>query len=159
MKNKILILIIALFLTQIYLASALTITSVKTNPGEVQPGGKFTLELKIENNLNTDIKNVVVSLILSSAQETIPFAPYQSSSEYTIDEIENGEDEKASFDLIVFSDAVSGTYTIPVQVSYDNKSENLGVVTVIVNAKPKIDLRIKRSFERVKKLLTKKDEK
>jgi len=28
-----------------------------------------------------------------------------------------------------------------------------------INAKPKIDLRIKRSFERVKKLLTKKDEK
>jgi len=146
MKTKFFILLTAIFLTQIYLASALTITSVISNPAEVQPGEKFSLDLKIENTLNQDIEDVVVSLVLSSAQGTIPFAPYQSSNEIRIDSIDEDDNEKANFDLMAFSDSVSGTYTIPVQVSYtlDNgtrvSNENLGVVSVIINAKPKIDV-------------------
>jgi len=136
MKNKILISIIAIFIAQLYLASALTISSVKSNPSEVQPGEKFALELKIENNLDKDVENVIVDLDLN---EKIPFAPYQSSNEVRIEEIGEGDEEKVSFDLIAFSDAVSGTYTIPVHIKYNNETENF-LVSVIINAKPKIDV-------------------
>ena len=136
MKNKILISIIAIFIAQLYLASALTISSVKSNPSEVQPGEKFALELKIENNLDKDVENVIVDLDLN---EKIPFAPYQSSNEIRIEEIGEGDEEKVSFDLIAFSDAVSGTYTIPVHIKYNNETENF-LVSVIINAKPKIDV-------------------
>lgn len=146
MKTKILIFLTAIFFAQIYLVSALTIASVTSNPSEIQPGEKFSLGLEIENNLEEDIENVIVSLILNDKTNPVPFAPYQSSSEYTIEDISEGDDEKASFDLIAFSDALSGTYTIPVQVSYrlDNGTqslfESLGIVSVIINAKPKIDI-------------------
>jgi len=136
MKNKILISIIAIFIAQLYLASALTISSVKSNPSEVQPGEKFALELKIENNLDKDVENVIVDLDLN---EKIPFAPYQSSNEIRIEEIGEGDEEKVGFDLIAFSDAVSGTYTIPVHIKYNNETENF-LVSVIINAKPKIDV-------------------
>jgi len=154
-KTKVWVLLTAIFLTQLYLASALTISSAETIPNEVQPGERFSLDLKVENNLNEDVENVVVSLVLEPTVSTTtgqiiyqpPFAPYQSSSEATIEEINNGDDEKIGFDLTAFSDAVSGTYNIPVKVSYtlsDNgtrvNNEGLGVISVVVNAKPKIEL-------------------
>jgi len=153
--NKFWILLTAIFITQLYLASALTITSATSNPKEIQPGEKFSLDLKIENNLDEDAENVVVSLILNGIvnpttgqiiSAAVPFAPYQSSNEVRIDTIESDDRETASFDLIAFSDAVSGTYTIPVQVSYNNQSpESLGVVSVVVNAKPKIETSLENS--------------
>jgi hypothetical protein len=139
---KVLVLFAALFIAQLYLASALTIRSATSNPSEVQPGEKFTLDLKIENDLNHDIDNVIVSLDLTK----IPFAPYKSSNEAQIDRIDKNDDEKADFDLTAFSNAVSGTYLVPVMISYTYngingtavQNESLGVVSVIVNAKPNI---------------------
>ncbi len=152
-KNKFWVLLTAIFIAQLYLASALTISSVSSSPGEVQPGERFSLDLKIENDLEKNIENVIVRLDLSDINpitgETIypvPFAPYQSSNEVTIETIDEGDDERASFDLIAFSDATSGTYNIPVQVSYTEIGEArekdipLGLVSVIVNAKPKIEV-------------------
>jgi len=137
-RNRFWILLTAIFLAQIYLVSSLTINSVSSNPNEVQPGEKFSLDLKIENNLDDDIENVIVSLDL---EKTLYFAPYQSSNEVMIDEIGSGDDEKASFDLIVSSDAVSGTYNIPVQITYYNlTTPEKFLVSVIINAKPKIDV-------------------
>jgi len=144
MKTKFLILFAAIFIVQIYMASALTIRSATSNPSEVQPGERFSLNLKIENNLNEDVEDIVVNLVLSSGQTVIPFAPYQSSNEVRIDDIAEDDKENADFDLMTFSDATSGTYTIPVQVSYTLSNgtrvsnENLGIVSVIINAKPKI---------------------
>jgi len=141
-----LIVFAAVFLTQIYLASALTISSVDSNPNEVQPGEKFSLDLKIENNLDEDINNVVVSLTLNNPANTLPFAPYQSSNEVRIDNIDKDDSERADFDLTAFSNAVSGTYLIPVQISYELsngtpvQNEPLGLVSVIINAKPNIEV-------------------
>jgi len=154
MKTKFWILFITLFVAQLYLVSSLTISSVTSNPGEVQPGEKFSLDLKIENNLNQDIEDVVVSLELNGVNPTtgqvissVPFAPYQSSSEVRIDSISEDDKENANFDLMTFSDSASGTYTIPIKISYTLSSngtriddENLGVVSVIINAKPEIDI-------------------
>ncbi|HTZ41799.1 MAG TPA: hypothetical protein VMC07_01160 [Candidatus Omnitrophota bacterium] len=152
MKTKTLVLFAAITLAifaQIYLASALTINSASTTPSEVQPGDQFKLGLTVENNLPDDAENVIVSLVLNSAQT--PFAPYQSSNEDRVDEILSDDSEKMSFDLTVLSSAVSGTYTVPVEASYtigngtNVTHEDLGVVSVIVNAKPSIDVSLEDS--------------
>ncbi|MCX6746754.1 MAG: hypothetical protein NTU63_01315 [Candidatus Pacearchaeota archaeon] len=147
MKNKILILLTAIVILQIYLASALIISSTTSNPAEVQPGETVKLDLTIKNDLNQDVEDVVVSLVLNNPANPLPFAPYQSSNEYKIDTINEDEHEIAKFNLIVFADANSGTYTIPVKVSYTesdtgNSKEDvdLGLVSIIINAKPKIDV-------------------
>jgi len=151
--TKILMILAVLFLAQMCLASALTISSVISSPREVQPGEKFSLDLKIENNLNEEINDVVISLILNAnvnlitgqiISPALPFAPYQSSNEIRIDSINGDDEEKASFDLIVSSDAISGTYTIPVTINYNlnngtPKTEDF-LVSVIINAKPNIEV-------------------
>jgi hypothetical protein len=151
MKTKIWILLISIFLVQICLASALTIGSVTSSPEKVQPGGKISLSLEIRNDLEEDISSVAVTLnlnVISSATgqviSTIPFAPYQSSNEDRVGDIDEDDEKQANFDLIAFSDATSGTYTIPVTATYtlDNgtvvQDEPLGMITLIVNAKPNI---------------------
>lgn len=143
-KIKFLVLFAVILVTQIYLASALAISSATTNPNEVQPGEHFSLSLKVENTLNEDIENIIVSLNLNSQ---LPLAPYQSSNQVQIDRIDSGDSEIATFDLSALSSGISGTYLIPVQISYtlqsngtDVKNENLGVVSVVINAQPKIDI-------------------
>ncbi len=147
MKNKILILFAAIVIVQLYLISALAIKSTSSDPDEIQPGEKFSLNLKIENDLGKDVTEVVIKLGLN---EKIPFAPYQSSSEYNIGEINKDDNENANFDLIAFSDATSGTYMIPVTVSYNNgipvEDEPLGLVSIIINAKPKIAISSENSI-------------
>jgi len=160
MKTKLLILFAAIFIAQFYLVSSLTISSVTTDPTEIQPGQQVSLDLTIKNNnQDFDVNNVVVSMNLNGlvqqvgvSQQTIypavPFSPYQSSSQRTIDTISSDSHESIHFDLSADSNAVSGTYNIPLIATYtldDNtgngtlvSNEFLGVVTVIVNAKPNI---------------------
>lgn len=145
MKTKLFIILTALFLAQICLASALTISSVSTNPSEVQPGEKVTLKLVIENDLNQNIENVVVTVNATSSS-AIPFAPYQSSNEERIDGIDEDDKEDVSFDLITLSDAKSGTYTIPITITYTLSEDEIsgtpytGLVSIIINAKPNIEI-------------------
>lgn len=145
MKIKFLVLFAVILVAQVYLASALTISSATTNPSEIQPGDHFSLSLKVENTLSEDIENIVISLNLNGQ---LPLAPYQSSNQVQIDRINSGDDEIANFELSALSNGVSGTYLVPVQISYNLQSnasappinENLGVVSIVVNAKPQIDI-------------------
>lgn len=143
--TKILILFAAIFIAQLYLVSALTISSVTSNPAQIQPGETTTLSLNIKNDLNEEIENVIITLGLNNPASQLPFAPYQSSSSVRIDNINDGESERASFNLLAFSDAASGTYLIPVHATYNLEGNttlippaDLGVVSITINAKPDI---------------------
>ncbi|HTY43616.1 MAG TPA: hypothetical protein VMC80_00015 [Patescibacteria group bacterium] len=155
MKTKILILFAAIFIAQLYLASALTISSAISNPNQIQPGQQIGLDLSIKNDLNNDVNNVAVSLNLNGLVQQIgtsqqiiypavPFSPYQSSNQKVIDSISSDDHESVHFDLTANSDAPSGTYSIPITATYtlDNgtvvPNEQIGVVSIIVNAKPNI---------------------
>lgn len=146
--TKILLITAAIIIASVVLvnlASALTITSVSSSPGEIQPGGKVSLDLTIRNNLDDDVENVVISLVLNDPKNPLPFAPYQSSNEVRFSSLDSDDEKDASFDLIAFSNAASGTYLIPVQIDYtltdnETKAEDTGLVSVIVNAKPEIDI-------------------
>lgn len=143
---KIMSLMLVVIFSQILLVSSLTISSTSSFPIEIQPGERVSLTLNIENTLNEDIENVVISLNLNNPTKVIPFAPYQSSNEYTIEEISEGDKEKAKFELISLSDSESGTYVIPVQASYilsDGtrvSAKDIGLVSLIINAKPSIEI-------------------
>lgn len=145
---KITILQLLLISLMLNLASGLTIEDSISTPQEIQPGEQVTVQLTIENNLGVDASNVAVRLNL----DDISFAPYQSSNEKTIDEIETDDDERVSFDLISFSDTEPGTYKIPVEISYNinnngtiQRQTSQGLISLIVNASPKIDLSAENS--------------
>jgi len=159
-KNKLLIsafILGIIIISTFNLAAALTITDVSTSPGQVQPGQTISLRFDVENNAGDEINDVSVSLLLNGFTQTIagtsfqqvyagvPFSPYQSSNVQTFDKINEDKSESLDFDLIVNADADSGTYKIPVQMDYyvgdsTQKTTDVGVVSLIVNAKPKLSV-------------------
>jgi len=142
--NKAITTIAIVFLLSLSFASAITISDVSTSPSEIQPGQTFNLEIKVENILDKDVKEVVVSLDLS----LVPFAPHQSSNEARKEELDEDDSKTFEFDLISSSDTDSGTYKIPVTINYELDSVEktaTGLVSVTINAKPNLDLSLESS--------------
>src|SRR3990167_5301835 len=65
-------------------ASSMSIKNVVTSPTEIAPGQVAKITIEIENTLSEDVTNVNVALDLSGV---VPIAPYQGSSEESVDEI------------------------------------------------------------------------
>lgn len=148
-KNTKLIVTITLLalylLSLVSMASALVVSSVSTNPMEIAPGETSTIEIVLENDMNIDISDVSVALDFRE----VPFAPFESSSEDSIDKIEEDEDEKARFRIIALNDAKSGIYKIPVSISYiENeivKTKN-SLISLNVNSKPELGLEVEEGL-------------
>src|SRR3989344_5921840 len=84
----------------INLISALTVDSVSFI-NEIKPGKTTTISIGLENDANEDIEDVSVILDLTE----LPFAPYNSASEYTIEKIKEGGIKSAEFEMIVLNNA------------------------------------------------------
>lgn len=151
--------IIALVILAIYLlsmlglASALTISSVSTSPSEVEPGKTVDITIRLENDGNEDIEDVSVSLIFKElikdsfgnvvSVNEVPFAPFDSSSEVSFDEIIEDKSKEAEFGIIALSDTKSGVYKIPLQITYtenSNTKTKSSLISITVNSKPIIDV-------------------
>jgi len=139
MKNQLIIFIILFSLIFVSSAYALTINSVSTAPSILTPGEHSAITIDLENNGDVDIQEVSTSLDLSK----VPFAPYDSASTYDLDKIREGKTESVEFQVVVLSDAASGIYKIPVQVSYTEngtaKTKN-SLISLTVNSAPEIDV-------------------
>lgn len=130
MKKVLPILITAIFL--INLASAISITSV--NAETISPGEEGEISITIENTLEEDISDVSVSLNL----EGLPFIPI-GSSEDTVDEIEEGDEETFSFDVMASNTITPGNYEVPYQISYllnETQKNRSGTIGVVVKSNP-----------------------
>ena len=111
------------------------------NPDEIAPGETSMIKLGIENNAQNDIIDVSVALDLKE----VPFAPFDSSSEFNIDKIRDGEIEYAEFEIIALNNAASGIYKIPVQISYEEsgtiKTKD-SLISISVNSDPLIGVSV-----------------
>ena len=139
-KNKVAIAAI-LAIMQIFVASAVSLNSVTISPENTVPGQITSIALEIENDLNDIIENVNVALDLSSS--SLPIAPYSSSSEQSIDEIDEDDEETFNFKLIILPEAKSGVYKIPVKISYEingDEKESTELISLTVSSEPKITL-------------------
>lgn len=157
MKTSQITLITALFIV-LSLASinALVIDSVKMYPKEIAPGETATITIGLENDGDNDITNVAVVLDLTGVIESnvpgvpstvfdVPFAPYESSSEHSFDEIEEDETDYAEFEIIALNDAKSGVYKIPLKISYIEEGElktRNSLIGITVNSEPVIGVNV-----------------
>ncbi len=117
------------------LASALTISSVSTSPSEIEPGESADVVIKIENDANNDIEDVSVSLDLTE----VPFAPFDSSSEQSFNEILEDRSKEAEFEIVALSDASSGIYKIPVKITYTEDTQlktKSSLISMTVSSEP-----------------------
>lgn len=141
MEKRILILILGILflLGLINLNFALIIDTVSMTPNEIAPGESAIINIEIENNGKEDIKDISVSLNL----EGIPFAPYNSATDYNIEEIKNDDQEYARFEIIALNTAKSGIYKIPVEITYIQNDMQIiknSLISIIVNSEPIISV-------------------
>ncbi len=124
--SKITLTLIMLFLigSIIGFANALVVDSVIVDNKEISPGNIVEIDISLENNAEVDINDISVSLDLTN----LPFAPYDSSSEYGIDEINEGRNKIARFKLIALNDAQPYIYKIPLKISYKEENENQAII-------------------------------
>ncbi len=81
---------------------------VDSNYETIYPGESEEITLEIENNENFDIEDVSLALDLSD----LPFTTI-GSSEKDVDDIDEDDDEKVSFNLRASIDITPGDYNIP----------------------------------------------
>lgn len=130
--------------------SAVTIKDVSSSPSEVAPGETFSATIEIENILDYDITNLNVKLDLFQS----PFAPYQSSSEKFLDELQSDDEEKFTFQLIVLPETASGIYKIPVEITYENDDEENKIkketISLTVNSNPELKVSLEDAISLIK---------
>jgi len=147
MKKEMFLLVIVILslISIVNLSSGLVIDSVSMVPNEIAPGENAMIKIEIENNGDKDIEDIGVSLDLNE----IPFAPYNSATDYNIDEIEEGDDETAKFNIVALNDAKSGIYKIPVTISYNEEDEEIvkeSLISITVNSKPILSVNAENDY-------------
>ena len=140
------------FLLSLNLTSALAINADYIT---IYPGEEGRVNIEIDNNENSDIEDVSISIdlgaqpiynelgMLVGETEALPFSII-GSSERDTDDIDEGDEEKVSFTLKTSSDIVPGDYNIPYVVKYTNAEDNeelekTGSFGLRVSAKTELD--------------------
>ena len=113
----------------------IAINSFSSNPVDVLPGDRLRLSITLENVGDKDITNILVKIDLTD----IPFAPYGSSTEQVIDEINNDDAESVSFALVALPDAEPKIYKVPVEITY-NETKKTSLISLEVSAKVNLDV-------------------
>ena len=118
---------------------------VDSNYETIYPGESEEIILEIENNENFEIVDVSLALDLSD----LPFTTI-GSSEKDVDDIDEDDDERVSFNLRASIDIIPGDYNIPYILKYvdadaENDSEELektGSFGLRVSAKTDLDFMV-----------------
>jgi len=125
----------------------LDITSIDFDPQQVAPGGTSRINIFVENLAGSSLKNIRFKLDFSGAD--LPLAPYGSSSERRLTQLESGLMDSFQFEIIADPDAVTGRYKIPLNITYEDEDGNSlsynDVLSVSVGEEPQVRTYIKRS--------------
>ena len=81
----------------------------------------------------------------------LPFAPYQSSAEKFLDELDMNDEEVFNFNIITLPSTSSGIYKIPVIMEYlvENETDvktKQGLISLVVNSDVELNLFFEDSF-------------
>jgi len=118
------------------LVSALRVEFIDTET--ILPGEASTILIAIKNDGDEDIRDISIKLDFQNQ----PFAPFNSNSEYGIDELKDGKTKIADFSIIAL-DVQSGVYKIPLEISYRIDEETTiktksSLISLIVDTTPVI---------------------
>lgn len=132
MKNQMISLIFLALIVNIISVQALIIESVTSDTSELTPGDITEIEISLKNNEDVDIEKLSINIDLTN----LPFAPFDSSTEFSIDEIRENKIKNARFKLIVLNDAQPMIYKIPIKISYrEEDSSELITKTSLISLK------------------------
>ncbi len=127
--------------------AVLDVTDISIQPKQISPGEFAEINIQIKNLADSLLKDIKFKLDFSSS--TLPLAPYQSSSERRIAQLESKYQNSLSFKVIANPSASSGLYKIPLTITYNDergKSYNYtDIVAVMIGDLPKLNAYIKKS--------------
>lgn len=117
------------------------ISEASVTPALSAPGKTAHLSLTIENLDDATIKDILVKLDLFDS--SVPFAPTTEGVERRIASLDSKKKANLGYNLLVFATAATGTYKIPVNISYTDYDANRYVkedlISIVVGSAP--DLR------------------
>ena len=120
------------------LVSAVSIKSAETDT--LAPGTEGEIRIELENNLNDDAKDVSLKLEFTN----LPFNPIGSSEE-SIDEISEGDEERFDFTIKASNDIKPGDYKIPYTLTFkinNEQKQSIGTIGVTVKANPELSFSV-----------------
>jgi hypothetical protein len=142
------------------LDATLGIESITTSPSMLEPGKEGTVRIAVKNLADSSLRQVSVKLDLtlatlasasgstsaglSSLLDVLPFANVGSGTEKRVGVIYPGEQTFFEYDLVVYPDAASRVYKIPVIITFfDEQGEaytKSDIVGIIVGSKPELEV-------------------
>ena len=147
-QNKI---IISIAILMLYILSVMSFASailVDVGYITIYPGENGDVKITVENNENFDIEDVSVELILATSTPTggivsLPFSVIGSSQE-GLDNLNEDDDDSATFTIKAATDITPGDYNIPYVVRYTNQDNNdsekkEGTFGIRISAKTDLD--------------------
>lgn len=130
--------------------AVLDITRITSQPEKIPPGASAQINILVKNLADSLLKDIKFKLDFESS--TLPLAPYQSSSERRISQLETGYQKALTFQLIADPEAAAGLYKIPLNITYNDEKGNSYLIedtlAVLVGEKPLLRLYIKKSSVR-----------
>ncbi len=127
--------------------AVLAITDISTEPSPIAPGSTGKVSIMVKNTADSLLKDIKFKLDMSGS--SIPIAPYQSSSERLIAQLNSNFQQTLTFTVIAEPDAASGLYKVPINISYNDEKGNsyaqTDVLAVVIGERPKINVYIKKS--------------
>ncbi len=125
----------------------LDITSITSNPEQIAPGETAEVSIMVKNLADSLLKDIKFKLDLGG--DTLPLAPYQSSSERRISQLKSNFQNSMNFKIIADPDATPGLYKVPLSITYNDEKGNAysvsDVLAVVIGETPKIKAYIKKS--------------
>ncbi len=136
--TKSMVLILSILMLTLNLSSALIINSVTTDT--LTPGQEGIIRIEIENPFDDKVEDVSLNLQFTN----LPFIPI-GSSEQSIEEIEDNEEEVFVYRIKSSSNIAPGDYEIPYTLKYvidSVEKSRIGAIGVKVQANPDLSFSI-----------------
>lgn len=127
--------------------AVLDISSIELNPETISPGDTTKISFIVKNEADSLLKDITFKLELND--DDLPFAPYQSSSEKRIDQLNSDYQSSLNFEIICSPDAEVGLYKIPLNITYYDENGNSytseDLLAITVSEQPTLKSYIKKT--------------
>lgn len=123
------------------ISAIIGISNIKYEPSVIEPGKASKVTVTLENNADNSLRQIVVSLDLTS--EDIPIAPVTSTTEQRVPILKAGDTSDIVFDLAALPDADGGTYKVPVTITYTDGTTQYtksGIIGLLVGSEPDMSI-------------------
>ncbi len=127
--------------------AVLDITSITSEPKQIAPGETAEVSVMVKNQADSLLKDIKFKL--NFANSALPLAPYQSSSERRIAQLNSGYQNSLTFKIMADPDATPGLYKVPLNITYSDEKGNDysidDILAITVGDIPKLKAYIKKS--------------